>query len=84
MTGADDGAGATRSGFFNTARIGSLHGYHSAALGLTCSSCHASHGTRTARYLLRTDVMGLTLTPTGGSCTTDCHRIPAAATTYAR
>lgn len=77
-TGAGDGVGPDRSGFYDSTAAASekkrLHSYH-ADQGLGCSACHVSHGSTTLPHVLRAQGFswaGPDVTY-DGSCATTCH-----------
>lgn len=88
LTGANDGVGGTRSGFYNTAAgVGKpeqrkLHSYHATA-GVACAACHLSHGAPTRRAMLRGDAFTWTELAGGGQCDVACHT-PSTTHSYTR
>jgi hypothetical protein len=74
-TGTADGPGMS---FFQTAETTPklLHSTHLAGTGghgLSCESCHVSHGSVTQPHLLRDDIGFTSTGPHSGSCTNGCH-----------
>lgn len=51
-----------------------LHSLHTSGAGLSCASCHVSHGSRQNTHLIRPG-LGWVESPTGtgGTCATQCH-----------
>jgi hypothetical protein len=57
----------------NDKRLHSFHVSRTGGKGLSCSSCHVTHGSSTQPYLLRDDIVFSMTGDHTGSCTTVCH-----------
>jgi len=80
VTGTADGVGADRSGFYDTsvgATHPALHSFH-ATNGVTCASCHDSHGSQSRRAMLTAAGYTFTESSDGGQCASTCHTAGAA------
>ncbi|MBS3974966.1 MAG: hypothetical protein KGZ89_08890 [Actinobacteria bacterium] len=73
FTGAEDLLPESTSNFRGATLVEPrLHRLHVNDAGLSCASCHVSHGSRVNEHLIRHG-LGWSDSPAGGTCSTQCH-----------